>query len=82
MTRRPRSQPPRINIETIFAARLQTLAASPRYYRTATHRFLAFLQADFPRVLQLPDLRRDPHLLGWVRSLCEQDPPLGFTAAM
>src|SRR6266550_4088765 len=59
---------------------MQTLTASPQYYRTAAHRFLAFLQADFPQVLQLSDLHRDPHLLGWVRSLCAQDPPLSSTS--
>ena len=73
MTRRPRSQPPPLHIQEIFAAHLQTLTASPQYYRAAAHRFLYFLQADFPQLLQLSDLRRDPHLLGWIRSLCEQD---------
>jgi hypothetical protein len=80
MTRRSRSQPSDDHIQQIFAARLQTLSASPRYYHTATQRFLTFLQADFPRVLQLSELRRDPHLLGWVRSLGQQDPPLSNTS--
>lgn len=74
MTRR--SPPPPLNLQQILEARLRTLLSSPRYYRTAAHRFLLFLQADFPQVSQLSELRRDPHLLGWVRSLCEQDPPL------
>jgi site-specific recombinase XerD len=72
----PVPQPPHDKIEAIFDARIQTLTAPPRYYRAAARRFLAFLQTDFPRVLRLSELRRDPHLLGWVRSLCEQDPPL------
>ena len=63
-------------IAQVLDARIQTLTAPPPYYRAAARRFLAFLQTDFPRVLQLSELRRDPHLLGWVRSLCEQDPPL------
>jgi hypothetical protein len=36
---------------------------------------LTYLQTDFPQ-LQLSQLRRDPHLLGWLRCLCEEDPPL------
>jgi site-specific recombinase XerD len=38
--------------------------------------FLAYLQTDFPQLLHLSELRRDPHLFGWFRRLCEQDPPL------
>jgi len=36
----------------------------------------AYLQTEFPQVLDLSELRRDPHLFGWFRRLCEQDPPL------
>jgi len=72
----PGPQPPHDKIEEIFDARIQTLTAPLRYYRIAARRFLAFLQTDFPRVLHLSELRRDPHLLGWVRSLGAQDPPL------
>jgi hypothetical protein len=39
-------------------------------------RFFSYLQTDFPPLGELSELRRDPHLLGWFRSLCEQDPPL------
>jgi site-specific recombinase XerD len=38
--------------------------------------FLAYLHTEYPQLLQLSELRRDPHLLGWFRRLCEQDPPL------
>ena len=78
MTRR--SPPPPLNLQQILDARVRTLLSSPPYYRTAAHRFLLFLQADFPQVFQLSELRRDPHLLGWVRSLCQQDPPLSNTS--
>ena len=47
-----------------------------RNYRSATHRFLAYLHTAFPKVCKLSQLRRDPHFLGWFRSLCDQDPPL------
>jgi len=45
-------------------------------YGTAVNHFLTYLRANFPHVCRLSQLRRDPHLLGWVRWLCEQNPPL------
>src|SRR5260370_22204654 len=63
-------------LEEIFDACIQNLASPHRAYRAAVHRFLAYLQTDFPQVLQLSELRRDPHLLGWLRRLCQHDPPL------
>jgi site-specific recombinase XerD len=45
-------------------------------YGTAVNHFLAYLGATFPRVRRLSQLRRDPHLFGWFRWLCEQNPPL------
>ena len=61
--------------------RIQTLALSLRpntvyHYRSTARCFLAYLRAAFPQVRRLSQLRRDPHLLGWFRSLCEQQPPL------
>jgi site-specific recombinase XerD len=38
--------------------------------------FLSYLQTDFPQLLHLSELCRDPHLFGWFRRLCQQDPPL------
>jgi site-specific recombinase XerD len=72
----------RTNLERIFEAHLQTLALTLRpgtvdQYRCAARRFLAHLYASFPQVHRLSQLRRDPHLLSWFRSLCEQQPPLG-----
>jgi integrase len=76
MTPSPASGLSPLTLEEIFDARIQTLATPHRSYRAAAHRFLAYLQTDFPQVLQLSELRRDPHLLGWLRGLGEQDPPL------
>ena len=59
----------------LFGARLQTLAPH-RYYRIAAQRFVSYLQTDFPNLHHLSDLRRNPHLLGWFRSLDVEDPPL------
>jgi site-specific recombinase XerD len=66
-------------LEEIFDACIQTLTNPHRYYRAATHRFLAYLQTDFPQLLHLSELSRDPHLLGWLRRLAEQDPPLSYS---
>jgi site-specific recombinase XerD len=69
------------SLEQIFEAHIQTLALTLRPdtvggYRGVTRRFLSYLRASFPRVRRLSQLRRDPHLLGWFRSLCEEQPPL------
>ena len=53
-----RSQPPPSKIQQIFEVRLQTLISWPRFYRTAAHRFLVFLKADFPQVLRLSHFTR------------------------
>jgi hypothetical protein len=78
--------PPSARIEQIFEAHIQTLALTLRpgsvcVYRRAARRFLCYLRARFPRLRRLRQLRRDPHLLGWFRSLwfrslCEPPPPL------
>jgi len=67
---------PHQKLAAIFDARLQTLTTTHRYFRVTAHRFLSYLQTDFPQVFCLSQLRRDPHLLGWLRCLGEEDPPL------
>lgn len=67
------------SIARIFAAKIQTRTAPPRYYQAATRRFLSFLQAHFPSVRRLSQLRRDPHLLIWIRSL-QQDSSLSSSS--
>ncbi len=46
-------------------------------YRVVACSFLSYLHSTFPQVLQVSDLRRDPHVLGWGRCLGQKDPPLG-----
>jgi site-specific recombinase XerD len=72
---------PEATLEQIFQAQIQILALTLRPgtmegYRCTARRFLANLRDAFPQVRQLSELRRDPHLLAWLRSLCEQRPPL------
>jgi site-specific recombinase XerD len=45
-------------------------------YAFTVRRFLTYLHAAFPRVHRCSQLRRDPHLFGWFRMLCEEHPPL------
>ncbi len=70
-----------LSLEQIFDAHLRVLATTLRpntvaNYRKLTQRFLPYLHAAFPKVQTLSQLRRDPHLLAWFRSLCDQDRPL------
>jgi len=67
--------------EQLLEAHVRTLALTLRRdtvtnYRCVARRFLGYLQTAFPQVRRPAQLRRDPHLLGWFRWLCEQDPPL------
>jgi site-specific recombinase XerD len=71
----------KLSLDQIFEAQIRTLALTLRpgtlaTYRSAAHRFLDYLHTAFPQVRRLAQLRRDPHLLGWFRWMCEQHPPL------
>ena len=72
-----RSQP----VEELFEAEIQILTTTlqPKtveQYRACARNFLAYLNTRFPRLRKLSQLRRDPHLLGWFRFLCQHHPPL------
>jgi len=69
------------SLEQLLEHQVQTLAltlqpSTVRNYRSVSHRFLTYLRTAFPNVHRISQLRRDPHMLGWLRWLCEQDPPL------
>jgi site-specific recombinase XerD len=72
---------PAHSIEQIFEAHIQTLALTLRPdtvsgYRGVTRRFLSHLRTTSPRLRRLSQLCRDPHLLAWFQSLCEEQPTL------
>jgi site-specific recombinase XerD len=72
---------PKKSLEQIFETHVQTLSLTLQFrtvrnYRSVFHRFLEYLGVTFPRVRRLSQIRRDPHMLGWFRWLCNQDPPL------
>jgi integrase len=55
------------------------MALSPesiRQYRGTVRKFLNYLAADHPEVQCLDQLRREPHILGWMSRLHSQVPPL------
>jgi hypothetical protein len=60
----------------ILVTRARALQTRHRYYRIAVDSFLSWLHTDFPKVRRLSELRRDPHLLGWIYCLANQHPPL------
>jgi site-specific recombinase XerD len=47
-----------------------------RHYRGTVRNFLSYLGAAHPAVDSLDQLRREPHLLGWMSRLHSQSPPL------
>jgi integrase len=47
-----------------------------RHYRGTARNFLSYLGADHPEVQRLDQLRREPHILGWMSRLRSQVPPL------
>ena len=47
-----------------------------RHYRGTARNFLSYLGADHPEVQCLDQLRREPHILGWMSRLRSQLPPL------
>ena len=50
--------------------------ASVTSYRGTVRHFLTYLAAQYPEVHSLDQLRRDPHILGWLALLRSHNPPL------
>jgi integrase len=65
----------------VFDAAVDSLGAalapaSTRQYRSTARNFLLWLGAHHPEVISLDQLRRDPHILGWMAALRSRVPPL------
>jgi integrase len=56
--------------------------ATTRNYNIAVRSFLIYVGATYPEVIRLEQLRRDPHILGWMASLRAQTPPLATTTCI
>jgi integrase len=72
----------RQSLEQIFETQVQNLALTLQpftvvKYQYVARRFVGYLRATFPEVRRISQLRRDPHMLGWFRWLCELRPPVG-----
>ena len=68
-------------LASLFDVAVDSLGAalapeSTRQYRSTARHFLAWLGANHPEVVSLDQLRRDPHVLGWMAALRSRVPPL------
>jgi site-specific recombinase XerD len=76
--RRPRLKHP---LDCVFDRAVVSLCtalspASTRSYDATVRNFLCYLAAAHPEVNRLDQLRRDPHILGWMSRMRSQTPPL------
>lgn len=65
----------------VFDRAIDSLSAAlnpdtTRHYRGTARNFLSYLGADYPALNRLHQLRREPHVLGWMSRLRAQAPPL------
>ncbi|MCU1308683.1 MAG: Mobile element protein [Acidobacteriaceae bacterium] len=66
---------------SVFGRAVDSLSAAlnpetTRHYRGTARNFLIYLGAAHPEVRSLHQLRREPHILGWMSRLRSQAPPL------
>jgi site-specific recombinase XerD len=75
------------DIDELLDWQIQNLATVLRpgtivLYRYAARSFLSYLKVHHPAIRRLSQLRRNPHILGWLRSLYEQQPSLANKTRM
>ena len=68
-------------LEPIFQAQIEQLGATLRpktvhSYLSSSRNFMRYLAMHYPQIRTPRALRRDPHVLGWIRHLAAQEPPL------
>jgi site-specific recombinase XerD len=73
-------------LEEALRARVRLLETTLRpstagHYRGTVRLFLAYLRQSFPEVRRAEQLRRDPHLLGWLEYLWKRRTPIPLCAA-
>ena len=71
----------------LFARAVEDItgALSPgtaRQYRGIVRNFLFYLGDKYPEVHSLEQLRRDPHILGWLAHLRSHQPPLAVSTVL
>jgi hypothetical protein len=72
----------RHTLEQVFQTQVHNLSLTLQpftivKYQYVARYFVAYLRAEFPEICRLSQLRRDPHMLGFFRWLCELRPPIG-----
>jgi integrase len=72
----------RHTLEQIFQTQVDNLSLTLQpftivKYQYVARYFVGYLRDEFPEVCRLSQLRRDPHMLGFFRWLCELRPPIG-----
>jgi hypothetical protein len=72
----------RQSLEQIFQAQVDNLSLTLQPFTVVKYQYVAryfveYLRAGFPEICRLSQLRRDPHMLGFFRWLCELRPPIG-----
>jgi hypothetical protein len=82
--RRPPLQHP---LAQLFGRAIDSIGAAlhpdtVRHYRGTARNFLTCLGDDYPEVCCLNQLRRDPHILGWLARLRSQTPPLATASCI
>jgi integrase len=78
---RARRPPLQHRLAPVFDRAVESLSASltpatTRHYRGTARNFLTYLGTSYPDLRSLDQLRRDPHVLGWMARLRSQTPPL------
>jgi site-specific recombinase XerD len=68
-------------IDLIIEEQLKILVAilkpaTIKYYRTQINRFLRYLHTNHPDLQAPGNLRRNPHIVGWLKSMTQESPPL------
>ncbi len=74
-------------LRALFARAVEDItgALSPgtaRQYRGIVRNFLLYLSDKYPEVHSLEQLRRDPHILGWLAHLRSHEPPLAVSTVL
>jgi integrase len=78
---KPRRRPLKHPLAKLFQRSVVSLTTSlspgsvAQYHGTVRH-FLTYLGVRYPQIRSLNQLRRDPHLLGWLAQLWSHTPPL------
>src|SRR5499425_2774643 len=85
--KRARRSPLQHSLAPTFARAVDSLstALSPdttRHYHGTVRKFLVYLGARHPQVNRLDQLRREPHILGWMSCLRSQAPPLTIASCI